>query len=150
MWYMPDDEPHAHPPTACVVIAKSKSPLKHSWSAPWPVAKGGPTLYHASECEVCLAPGRKRNPSGKAGKGFFVALDYCSSVCPGAPQDWAAVKEAFEKQQSEIKDNEHDQDDKDATADTNANTNADLGLLGWRPTNANAHAKQKGRVSWCV
>ena len=79
-----------------------------------------------------------------------MALDYCPSFCPGAPQDWAAVKEAFEKQQSEIKDDEHDQDDKDATADTNANTNADLGLLGWRPTNANAHAKQKGRVSWCV
>lgn len=115
MWYMPKDE-NVHPPTACVVIAKSK-PLKHSWSAPWPVAKGGPTLYHASECEVCFAPGRKRNPSGKAGKGFFVALDFCPSFCPGAPQNWAAVKEAFETKQKESKDDE--QDDKDATANTN-------------------------------
>ena len=117
MWYMPEDETNAQPSTACIVIATSK-PLKHSWSAPWPVAKGGPTLYHATECTVCLAPGRKRNPSGKAGKGFIVPLDYCPSVCPGAPQDWVALEKAFETKQ--IKNDE--QDDKDATANTDVLT----------------------------
>lgn len=98
MWYCGTDETDLseQEPTKQAVV--SNEPLAHKWGRPAPVAYGGPTVAHVAFCKACDAQGQRRNPSGKAGKGYMVTEPWCPEACPGVKTSWARVqKEWFEK-----------------------------------------------------
>ena len=101
MWYEPpakdtDCEKESKTQSNSLVQV-STSTRMHVWCAPWPVDNGGPTLYHATKCMICDAPGIRVNRSGKAKKGRNVPQPWCPETCPGAPRNW----ESFKKQDLE-------------------------------------------------
>ena len=127
MWYEPpaeDADSELDPKTqSSLLVQATASPRLHVWCAPWPVAKGGPTLYHATKCVVCDAPGLRVNRSGKTKKGRSLPQPWCPKECPGAPRDWELVRK-----QHQDHDIDSEQTD-DAIADETAETAHTLMLL---------------------
>ena len=107
MWYEPPandtDCSQLETKTESNLLVKvSTSTRMHVWSAPGPVANGGPTRYHATQCMICNAPGRRGTRSGKAKKGRNVPEPWCPNTCPGAPRDWESLKKQDLEQTDDV------------------------------------------------